>query len=167
MASKIKSIRGMFMRAFTAALAMLMLMSALPFGAAQAAYDMPYYIEVDITNQIVTVYNTSDGSIARQMITSSGVNGSTPLGTFELMPKGRASERGEWTYFQQYRCYVKYATRIYKGYMSIPCPSIRRTNLPCRQSPSNSWAIRHLTAACACAWTTPASSPRTAWWAQP
>lgn len=122
MASKIKSIRGMLMRAFTAALAMLMLMSALPFGAAQAAYDMPYYIEVDITNQIVTVYNTSDGSIARQMITSSGVNGSTPLGTFELMPKGRASERGEWTYFQQYRCYVKYATRIYKGYMFHSLP---------------------------------------------
>ena len=85
-------------------------------------YGMPYYIEVDITNQIVTIYNTSDNSIARQMLTSSGMNGCTPLGTFHLTEKGRASERSEWTYFQQYQCWVKYATRIYLGYMFHSLP---------------------------------------------
>lgn len=85
-------------------------------------YGMPFYIDVDITNQIVTIYNTSDNSIARQMLTSSGMNGATPLGTFYLMENGRASERSEWTYFQQYRCWVKFATRIYYGYMFHSLP---------------------------------------------
>lgn len=103
----------------------LILICALLTGAGAVAdddYGMPYYIEVDITNQIVTVYNTSDGSIARQMLTSSGMNGCTPLGTFHLTEKGRASERSEWTYFQQYQCWVKYATRIYLGYMFHSLP---------------------------------------------
>ena len=102
-----------------------MLAIAVMLGTAAFAdddYGMPYYIEVDITNQIVTVYNTSDNSIARQMLTSSGMNGSTPLGTFHLTEKGRASERSEWTYFQQYQCWVKYATRIYLGYMFHSLP---------------------------------------------
>ncbi len=85
-------------------------------------YNMPYYIEVDITNQIVTIYKTADDSIVRQMLTSSGMNDCTPNGTFYLMEKGRLSERGEWTWFQQYRCWVKYATRIYKGYMFHSLP---------------------------------------------
>lgn len=92
------------------------------FASAEEDYGMPYFIEVDITNQIVTIYNTSDQSIARQMLCSSGMNGSTPLGTFYLMENGRASERSEWTYFQQYRCWVKYATRIYYGYMFHSLP---------------------------------------------
>ena len=101
-------------------LALAMLLGA--FASAEDDYGMPYYIEVDITNQIVTIYNTSDNSIARQMLTSSGMNDSTPLGTFYLMENGRASERSEWTYFQQYRCWVKYATRIYYGYMFHSLP---------------------------------------------
>ena len=39
---------------------------------AKTKYKMPYYITVDLTNQIVTVYNTADDSIARQMLCSSG-----------------------------------------------------------------------------------------------
>ncbi len=103
---------------FVLVLAMLLSCSA----CADDDYGMPYYIEVDITNQIVTVYNTNDDSIARQMLTSSGMNGCTPLGTFHLTEKGRASERSEWTYFQQYQCWVKYATRIYLGYMFHSLP---------------------------------------------
>lgn len=98
-----------------------MILCLLPCAQA-AEYDMPYYIEVDITNQIVTIYNTENHSIVRQMLTSSGENDCTPLGTFYLMPKGRLSERGEWTWFQQYQCWVKYATRIYKGYMFHSLP---------------------------------------------
>lgn len=89
---------------------------------AQAAYDMPYYIGVDITNQIVTVYATEDDSIVRQMLCSSGINNSTPLGTFYLTPKGRLSERGEWTWLSQYQCWVKFATRIHLGYMFHSLP---------------------------------------------
>ncbi len=110
-------------RAFLALILVALLICASVAGAlAESSYNMPYYIEVDIANQIVTVYNTSDGSVARQMLTSSGMNNSTPLGTFYLMEKGRASERGEWTWFQQYHCFVKYATRIYKGYMFHSLP---------------------------------------------
>ena len=104
---------------------LLILAFAVMLSSSAFAYDdygMPYYIEVDITNQIVTIYNTSDNSIARQMLTSSGMNGCTPLGTFHLTEKGRASERSEWTYFQQYQCWVKYATRIYLGYMFHSLP---------------------------------------------
>ncbi len=102
--------------------ALLCLVLCLPAMPALAAKDMPYSIEVDIANQIVTVYSTKDGSIVRQMLCSSGMNGCTPTGTFRLTEKGRASERTEWTYLAQYRCYVKYATRIYYGYMFHSLP---------------------------------------------
>ena len=110
----------LFKKMLVILLAMLMVFGS--FAFAEDDYGMPYYIEVDITNQIVTIYNTHDNSIARQMLTSSGMNDSTPLGTFHLMENGRASERSEWTYFQQYRCWVKYATRIYYGYMFHSLP---------------------------------------------
>ena len=108
-----------FKRLLTAILAVLLCMGT----CAQAAdYNMPYYIDVDITNQIVTIYKTEDNSIVRQMLTSSGENDCTPLGTFYMTPKGRLSERGEWTWFSQYQCWVKFATRIYKGYMFHSLP---------------------------------------------
>ena len=120
------------MRKSSARAVLALLLAALLMGAslgsalAASSYDMPYYIEVDIANQIVTVYNTSDGTIVRQMLTSSGMNNSTPLGTFYLMENGRASERGEWTWFQQYHCFVKFATRIYKGYMFHSLPFAKK-----------------------------------------
>ncbi len=82
---------------------------------------MPYYITVDVTNQIVTVYEngnrTRDG-VVRQMICSTGAPGhSTPLGTFTLPPKSRRSERTEWYAFPAYNCYAKWATRIRGGYL--------------------------------------------------
>lgn len=120
------------MRKSSARAVLALLLAALLMGAslgsalAASSYDMPYYIEVDIANQIVTVYNTSDGTIVRQMLTSSGMNNSTPLGTFYLMENGRASEREEWTWFQQYHCFVKFATRIYKGYMFHSLPFAKK-----------------------------------------
>ena len=107
-----------FRKLITVLLALMLCVCA----PAHAEYDMPYYIGVDLTNQIVTVYRTQDDAIVRQMLCSSGMNDSTPTGTFYLTPKGRLSERGEWTWFQQYHCWVKFATRIYQGYMFHSLP---------------------------------------------
>lgn len=75
--------------------------------------ERPYYIEVDVTNQIVTVYRVSDDSVARQMICSTGVHNSTPLGTYYMPKKWKNSERKSWYWFDVYMCYAKWATRIY------------------------------------------------------
>lgn len=86
--------------------------------AAQAEYTNPYYIEVDLTNQIVTIYDTETDEIVRQMICSSGLHDSTPKGTF-YMPHiwsfGGADEtdRNEWHWFSAYYSYAKWASRIY------------------------------------------------------
>ena len=93
---------------------------------ALAAYDKPYYIEVDLTNQITTVYNTSDGSIARQMLCSTGAAGhETITGTYYLPYKDRDDERSSWYSFYALGVYAKYATRISGPYLfhSIPCYS--------------------------------------------
>lgn len=104
--------------------AFMLLLGSIPAmaGNMDSGYNMPYYIGVDITNQIVTVYNTADDTIARQMLTSSGMNDCTPNGTFYLTEKGRVAERGEWLWLGQYDCFVKYATRIYLGYMFHSLP---------------------------------------------
>ena len=113
-----------FKKMIAAALALMLLLSSVPCmaGTMEAGYNMPYYIGVDITNQIVTIYNTEDDTIVRQMLTSSGMNDCTPNGTFYLTEKGRVAERGEWLWLGQYECFVKYATRIYLGYMFHSLP---------------------------------------------
>ena len=105
-----------------------LLMLALVIGCmpALAAYSKPYYIEVDLTNQITTIYNTSDGSIARQMLCSTGAAGhETITGTFYLPYKDRDDERSAWYSFYALGVYAKYATRINGPYLfhSIPCYS--------------------------------------------
>lgn len=109
-----------FKRFLTCLLAAAVLLAAC--GSAFAAYDMPYYIGVDITNQIVTIYRTEDDAIVRQMLCSTGMNDCTPEGIFYLTEKGRLSERGEWTWLGQYQSWVKFATRIYMGYMFHSLP---------------------------------------------
>ena len=92
--------------------------------SAIAEYDKPYYIDVDLTNQIITVYNTGDNSVAMQSLTSSGTVGhETPKGTFYLPAKDRDDERSEWYSFYALGVYAKWATRIKDGYLfhSIPC----------------------------------------------
>ena len=96
-------------RWLVAALTLLLVLSPL---SALADYDMPYYIGVDITNQIVTIYRTADGAIVRQMACSTGIEDNTPLGVFDLPAKQRDSERSEWYYLPEFKCYVKYATRV-------------------------------------------------------
>ena len=116
MLGKIRFIKNVILRGLVLALTLVMLTAVLPVNAL-AAYNMPYYIEVDVTNQIVTIFNTADGSIARQMLTSSGANGATPLGTYKLYGKARSDERSEWRYLSKYRAWVHYATRIEGPYL--------------------------------------------------
>ncbi|MBQ8972556.1 MAG: peptidoglycan-binding protein [Clostridia bacterium] len=101
---------------------LLSCMAALLFAllsASALAATSPYYIEVDITNQIVTVYrkdDVSESGIVRQMICSTGAK-STPTiqGTFTLPEKTKSSERTEWYRFSD--CWGKWATRIRGGYL--------------------------------------------------
>ena len=112
----------MIRRVLSLALALLLAVTAAGALAAER-YNMPYYIEVDVNNQIVTVYSTVSKAVVRQMICSTGLNESTPLGTYYLPPKEEELEREYWYYFGYYSCYAHYATRIYKGVLfhSLPC----------------------------------------------
>ena len=68
---------------------------------------MPYYLEVDLTNQYVTAYNSADDTVARRMICSTGKrSGSTPMGTFRL----QSSSVYPWFKFET--CYIRYGKRI-------------------------------------------------------
>lgn len=108
----------MRMKRFLAALVALCLLAlCAPITGAMADANN-YYITVDVTNQIVTVYDsekTDDINIVRQMICSTGRNATpTPLGTYRL-PSRSSTERTEWYYFSKFKCYAKYATRITGG----------------------------------------------------
>lgn len=111
------------MKCLAALLVLTLIMGMMP---AFAAYNKPYYIEVDLTNQIVTIYNTADGTIARQMLSSCGAAGhETITGTFYLPSKDRDDERAQWYSFYALGVYAKFATRINGPYLfhSIPCYS--------------------------------------------
>ena len=102
-------------------LSLVVLVGALP----AFANETPYYIEVDLSSQIVTVYRTSDGSIARQMLCSSGKHDWTPTGTFVMPRIRRKSERGEWYYFSTFDTYAKYASRIVDSILFHSLPYAR------------------------------------------
>ena len=95
--------RGLLAMAVCAALC------ATPGALAVGADD--YRIEVDVTNQITTVYRTEDDAVVRQMICSTGLNDATPRGCFRL-EANRPRDRREWYYISFYKCYVRYPTRI-------------------------------------------------------
>ena len=119
-------------RFFSMMLALLILLTAVPaFDIAAFAASMPYRIEVDITNQIVTIYSTADNSIVRQMLCSTGKDNATPLGTYKMPKKQDSDERTEWYYFRAHNVYAKYATRVYKGIMfhSIPYNRMRESSI--------------------------------------
>ncbi|MBQ8506699.1 MAG: L,D-transpeptidase [Clostridia bacterium] len=89
-----------------------------------AAAEDTYFIEVDITNQIVTVYHNdvrSEAGIVRQMICSTGANDCTPTGHFKLNQRNNA-ERTEWYAIPKYDCYVQYVTRIIDAYLFHSLP---------------------------------------------
>lgn len=111
-------------RFLIAFLASVMAWCGLYVEPAFAAYNKPYYIEVDITNQIVTIYNTADDTIARQALCSTGTVGHETIeGVFYLPEKKRDDERAEWYSFYALGVYAKWATRIKNGYLfhSFPC----------------------------------------------
>ena len=81
-------------------------------SAALAASADTYTVEVDVTNQITTVYRSSDRKIVRQMLCSTGMYDYTPLGTFKMEKPRPDTDRTEWYYITKFKCYVKYATRI-------------------------------------------------------
>lgn len=116
-----------FRKLLAAALALIIICGGLDAQEAQAAYNRPYYIEVDITNQIVTIYNTADDTIARQMLCSSGENDSTPVGTYYLPSKELSSERTKWYYFRAFSVYAQYATRIKGAYLFHSIPFNRKS----------------------------------------
>lgn len=96
------------LRTLCVLLIMTIVMSMLP---AFAAKNMPYYIHVDCTNNIVTVYSTLDDSIVRQMICSTGVaKWPSPRGTYIMPEPSKSFERSEWYQFQD--GYGKYGSRI-------------------------------------------------------
>ncbi len=103
------------------AVLLLTLILIFPPVSAFADYDKPYFIGVDISNQIVTIYRSSDGEIVRQMACSTGIEDNTPLGVFYLPAKRRSSERTEWYYLPEFKCYVKYATRIKNKFLFHSC----------------------------------------------
>ena len=111
-----------YKRFLVAVLAVIVTFCGLGIEPAFAAYNMPFYIDVDLTNQLITVYNTSDNSVAHQMLCSSGKNNATPTGTWYLPAKTLDDERREWYFMRSYATWVKYATRIEGPYFfhSIP-----------------------------------------------
>ena len=102
-------------------LVLILTLGALPVPA-MAEYNMPYYIEVDLTNQIVTIFNTKDNTIARQFLCSAGTGSRTPTGEWFMPAKERDDERSEWYWMPNAYTWVKYATKFYYAYFfhSIP-----------------------------------------------
>ena len=91
---------------FTLALALM------PALWTDAVAESEYYIDVDITNQYVTVYRTSDDTVVRKMICSTGTNSTpTPLGTYIMPEPWHGNERNPWWWLDS-NCYVNYGTRI-------------------------------------------------------
>ena len=93
----------------------IVMLSAL-FSTVAMAYSKPYYITVDLDNNIVTVYSALDDSIVRQMICSGGTGKyQSPTGTFYMTEKRREAERDEWYTFED--GYGKYGSRIVGSYL--------------------------------------------------
>lgn len=125
-------------RVLGALLVLCILAATVPEFDVAAMAASPYYVTVDLTNQIVTVYdsdNVSESGIVRQMICSTGKSGTpTPKGTFTLPKKSRSSERSKWYYFSKYRCYAQWATRITGGILFHSVIVNRSTGKPTRAS---------------------------------
>ena len=89
-----------------------------PMGSAPAEAESPYRVDVDIVNQIVTVYENRDGgAVVMQGLCSSGAEDATPLGSFKMPEKERDGEREEWFHFRAFGGYARYATRIHYDVM--------------------------------------------------
>ena len=117
------------MRFMALMLTALMLLAMLPPGAAMAANkpdDMPYRIEVDISSQIVTVYENKTGEIARQMLCSTGMGDSTPVGNFVMEPEDNR-HRKPWYWIGEFKRYVRYPARIFGALLFHSLPYTDRS----------------------------------------
>ena len=125
-------------------LMLVLLIAAVPVFAQTAKAEPPYYVEVDVTNQIVTGYYNNDrtnSGVVRQMLCSSGKNDKTPRGTFTLQEKKQSTERTQWHPLNG-GYWGKWCTRIPGHYLfhSIPyssnfpliCNSFLPTGIPYR-----------------------------------
>lgn len=100
-------------------------------------YTGDYEIEVDLNNQIVTVYRgqgRTEGDIARQMICSSGLNNATPLGEFIMPEIQKVDEREAWYYIGKFRLHVQYASRIVRDILFHSLPSTRNGASPTEET---------------------------------
>ena len=89
------------------------LLLALPaFGmGASADGGIEYYIEVDLSNQIVTIFDAANKGIVRQMLCSTGEKLEwTPVGEYILPENEKKTDRDPW--YKIGGLYVRYATRI-------------------------------------------------------
>lgn len=110
----------------------LLLMLSIPALAEDAeVQEILYRIDVDLTNQVVTVYTAQgegEQAIVRQMICSGGTPGGkdeTPCGDFEVK-QHYPDERSEWYYIRKYKTYVQYATRFNGPYMFHSLPFAKK-----------------------------------------
>ena len=76
---------------------------------------LPYKIQVDVTNQVVTVFGRDNNGkytkVVRQMICSTGTDATPPpLGTFNM-----PGQKGRWGYFAKFGVYAQYWSRIKGG----------------------------------------------------
>lgn len=92
----------------------------------------PYVVEVDLTSQVVTVYDAGthgEDNIVRQMICSSGMPGgedATPCGDF-VVKQHYPDERSQWYYIDQYGVYVQYVTRFNGPYLFHSLPYFEKS----------------------------------------
>ena len=100
--------RGLLSWVLTAALVGLSLFAPL---TSVAEGSPEYYIEVDVGNQIVTIYDAATMDIVRQMLCSSGEKLHwTPVGDYILPENEKSTDRGPW--YQIGGFFVRYATRL-------------------------------------------------------
>ena len=100
-------------------------------------YSGDYEIEVDLNNQIVTVYRgqgRTEKDIARQMICSSGEYDSTPTGEFIMPEIQKVDEREAWYYIGKFRLHVQYASRIVRDILFHSLPSTHQAVSPTEDS---------------------------------
>jgi len=106
-----------------------------PYISPPSSYvDKRYFLEVDIKNQCVNVYEmykdvvNPDGSFTHErydkpmlidrFICSTGLGDLTPVGTYYLPKggeKGYPTPRFSWGYFNKFNCWARYLTRIDGG----------------------------------------------------
>lgn len=106
-------------------LALLVLLTAWPLLAAHAEETRTYAIEVDISNQVVTVYDAQTRAVLRQMLCSSGTNDYTPTGEYAMDSIRPNSDRKPW--YRIGGLYVRYASRIDDKVLFHSIPYIRRS----------------------------------------